>query len=333
MVNKLISQLTSVEILTPKLDDTLWFFKDVLGLYEVGRKDRSVYLRGWEDWYTYSLKITEASTSGVKEITWRTYSEEDLYTAIKMIESKGLGLGWDNGEPDMGLGKGYKFMLPSGQVGKLVWEMKLWRASGNLRSGYKARPMKKPLQGVQARDLAHVFIFAFDPNSLKSTVDLFKSLTWHVTEILKEGDQRIAYWGAFNGTAHDMAIALDPSGIPGRLNHLTFNVDYADDILRAADFYSDYGVEIVGGPLRHGITDSHSLYVKEPGGNVVEVLHGGYINVVPDWEPVIWDTKEDENRWLYYWGHVKEAFWDGSPVPKDKIDPEIRELIRQKLGK
>ncbi|TRM92166.1 catechol 2,3-dioxygenase, partial [Sulfolobus sp. B1] len=186
---------------------------------------------------------------------------------------------------------------------------------------------------VQAGDLAHVFIFAFDPNALKSTVDLFKSLTWHVTEILKEGDQRIAYWGAFNGTAHDMAISLDPSGVPGRLNHLTFNVDYADDILRAADFYSDYGVEIVGGPLRHGITDSHSLYVKEPGGNVIELLHGGYINVVPDWEPVVWDTKEDEYRWLYYWGHVKEAFWDGSPVPKDRVDPELRELIRQKLGK
>lgn len=332
MVNKILNQLVSVEILTPRLNDTLWFFKDVLGLYEVDRKGSSVYLRGWQDWYTYSLKITEAETSGVKEITWRAYSEEDLQKAVELINSKGLGLGWDNSEQHMGIGKGYRFILPSGQIGKIVWEMKLWRATGALRSGYKARPMKKPLQGVQAKDLSHIFIFAYDPNSLSSTVNLLKSLSFKVNEILKEGDQNIAYWMAVNGTAHDLAVALDPSGVPGRLNHVTFNVDYADDILRAADFYSDYGVEIVGGPLRHGITDSHSLYVKEPGGNVIELLHGGYINVVPDWEPVVWDTKEDENRWLYYWGHVKEAFWDGSPVPKNKVDPELREIIRQKLG-
>jgi len=332
MVNKLISQLLAVEILTPRINDTLWFFKEVLGLHEVGRKGRSVYLRGWEDWYAFSLKVTESDTSGVKEIIWRAYSEQDLIDSVRIIDSYGLGLGWDEGEPDMGIGKGYKFILPSGQIGKIVWEAKIWRASGELKSGYKARPMKKPLKGVQARDLAHIFIFAFNDNALAKTVELLKRLTFKTNEILKEGDKMLAYWMAVNGTSHDIAIGLDSSGIPARLNHVTFNVDYADDILRAADFYTDYGLEIVGGPLRHGITDSHSLYVKEPGGNVIELLHGGYINVVPDWEPVVWDVKEDENRWLYYWGHVKEAFWHGSPMPPTKVAEEIKEIVRQKLG-
>ncbi|MCG3109204.1 hypothetical protein L3N51_01494 [Metallosphaera sp. J1] len=332
MVNKLLSQLASVEILTPKIDDTLWFFKDILGLHEVGRKGRSVYLRGWEDWYSYSLKVTESDTSGVNEITWRTYSEQDLRDAVGIIESKGLGLGWDQGEPDMGIGKGYRFVLPSGQVGKVVWEMKTWRASGDLRSGYRARPMRKPLRGVQARDLSHIFIFAHDDNALTQTVGLLKQLTFKVNEILKEGEHSVAYWMAVNGTAHDLAIGLDPEGVPARLNHVTFNVDYADDLLKAADFYTDYGLEIVGGPLRHGITDSHSLYVKEPGGNVIELLHGGYINTVPDWEPVVWNTKEDGDRWLYYWGHVKEAFWLGSPIPANKVSDDLKEIVRQKLG-
>ncbi|ADX84471.1 VOC family protein [Saccharolobus islandicus] len=332
MVNKLLSQLANVEILTPKIDDTLWFFKDILGLYEVGRKGKSVYLRGWEDWYTYSLKVTESDTAGVKEIVWRTYSEKDLIDAINIVNSNGLGLGWDEGEPDMGIGRGYKFILPSGQIGKLVWEMKTWRASGELRSGYKARPMKKPTKGVQAKDLSHIFIFAYNDGALAKTVELLKKLTFKVNEILKEGDKKIAYWMAVNGTAHDLAIGLDPSGVPARLNHVTFNVDYADDILRAADFYTDYGLEIVGGPLRHGITDSNSLYVKEPGGNLIELLHGGYLNVVPDWEPVVWDTNEDGDRWLYYWGHVKEAFWHGSPIPATRISDELKEIVRQKLG-
>ncbi|ARM74707.1 VOC family protein [Acidianus manzaensis] len=332
MVNKILSQLVNVEVVTPKIDDTLWFFKDILGLNEIGRKGRSVYLRGWEDWYTYSLKVTESDTAGVREITWRAYSEQDLMEAVKIINSYGLGLGWDDGEPDMGVGKGYKFVLPSGQIGKIVWDLKLWRASGNLRSGYKARPMKKLPQGMQAKDLSHIFIFAYNDSALAKSIELLKKLTFKVNEILKEGDHTIAYWMAVNGTAHDLAISLDPSGVPGRLNHVTFNVDYADDLLRAADAYSDYGLEIVGGPLRHGITDSHSLYVKEPGGNIIELLHGGYINTVPDWEPVVWDTKEDENRWLYYWGHVTEAFWNGSPIPPNKVLDEIKEIARQKLG-
>ncbi|AWR95601.1 VOC family protein [Acidianus brierleyi] len=332
MVNKILSQLTSVEILTPKVDDTLWFFKDLIGLHEVGRKGRSIYLRGWEDWYTYSLKITESDTTGVAEINWRTYSEQDLLDAVKIIESYGLGLGWDNGDSEFGIGKGYKFLLPSGQVGRITWEMKTFKSSGNLRSGFKARPMKKPTIGVQAKDLSHVFIFAYNDQALAKSVDLLKRLSFKVNEMLKEGNHTIAYWMAVNGTAHDLAISVDPSGIPGRLNHFTYNVDYADDLLRAADTFSEYGIEIVGGPLRHGITDSHSLYVKEPSGNTVELLHGGYTNVVPDWEPVVWDTKEDENRWLYYWGHVTEAFWDGSPIPPSRVSEELKELARQKLG-
>ena len=332
MVNKILSQLASVEILTPKIDDTLWFFKDILGLHEVGRKGRSVYLRGWEDWYSYSLKVTESDTSGVNEITWRTYSEQDLIDAVKIIDSRGLGLGWDQGEPDMGIGRGYRFVLPSGQIGKVAWEMKTWRASGELRSGYRARPMRKPLRGVQARDLSHIFLFAYNDDSLAQTVSLMKQLTFKVNEILKEGEHTGAYWMAVNGTAHARAIGLDPQGTPARLNHVTFNVDYADDLLKAADFYTDYGLEIVGGPLRHGITDSHSLYVKEPGGNVIELLHGGYINTVPDWEPVVWNTKEDGDRWLYYWGHVKEAFWLGSPLPANKVSDDLKEIVRQKLG-
>lgn len=334
MVNKIVSQLVSIEILTPKFEDTLWFFKEILGLYEVGRKGRSAYLRGWDDWYTYSLKVTESDTAGVREITWRAYSEQDLMEAVRIIDSYGLGLGWDEGDPEMGVGRGYRFLLPSGQIGKIVWDMKLWRASGELRSGWKSRPMKKLLRGVQARDLSHLFVFAYNDQALAKTVELLKKLTFKVNEVLKDGDTTLAYWLAVNGTGHDIAVGLDPigNGIPGRLNHITFNVDYADDLLRAADSFGDYGLEIVGGPLRHGITDSHSLYVKEPGGNLVELLHGGYLNVVPDWEPIVWDRKEDGDKWLFYWGHVTEAFWHGSPLPPTKVSDELKELARQKLG-
>jgi len=331
MVNKILSQLVSVEILTPKIDDTLWFFKEFFGLTEVGRKGRSVYLRGWQDWYAYSLKVTESDTSGIREIVWRAYSEEDLAQAVKIIDSYGLGLGWDEGEPEFGIGKGYRFLLPSGQIGRIVWEMKTWRATGDLRSRFKVRPARKTNKGMQVRYLDHVFVHAFSPESLAKTVELLKKLSYKVNEIIKDGNVNLVYFMAVNGSSHDFAVGLDPSGVPGRLNHLTYQSDYIDDILRAADLYAEYGLEIVAGPLRHTPTDTFSIYVKEPGGNTVEILHGGYINVVPDWDPIVWDVKEDD--WIKFWGYVNvELLLKGSPFPPNKVSEELKELARQKLG-
>ncbi len=44
-----VAQLAHVEIYTPDLDGTLWFFKDLLGLEEAERVGDSVYLRAYED--------------------------------------------------------------------------------------------------------------------------------------------------------------------------------------------------------------------------------------------------------------------------------------------
>lgn len=45
-----VAQLSHVEIYTPDLEGTLWFFKDLLGLEETERRGDSVYLRAYEDW-------------------------------------------------------------------------------------------------------------------------------------------------------------------------------------------------------------------------------------------------------------------------------------------
>jgi catechol-2,3-dioxygenase len=39
-----VAHLGHIELLTPKLCESLWFFVDVLGLTETGREGNSVYL-------------------------------------------------------------------------------------------------------------------------------------------------------------------------------------------------------------------------------------------------------------------------------------------------
>ncbi len=59
-----IAHLGHVELLTPRPDESLRFFVDVMGMTESGRAGASVYLRGWDDYERYSLKLTAARHVG-----------------------------------------------------------------------------------------------------------------------------------------------------------------------------------------------------------------------------------------------------------------------------
>src|SRR5262249_21215294 len=54
-----LAHLAHVELFTPKPDESLRFFVDVMGMTESGRSGQSVYLRGWDDYEHHTLKLTE----------------------------------------------------------------------------------------------------------------------------------------------------------------------------------------------------------------------------------------------------------------------------------
>ena len=51
-----IAQLAHVEIYTPKPDETVWFFTELLGMEKTEALGQSVYLRAYEDFYHHSRK-------------------------------------------------------------------------------------------------------------------------------------------------------------------------------------------------------------------------------------------------------------------------------------
>ena len=53
-----LAHLGHLELLTPKPDESLRFFVDVLGMTETARQGESVYLRGWDDYEHHTLKLT-----------------------------------------------------------------------------------------------------------------------------------------------------------------------------------------------------------------------------------------------------------------------------------
>ena len=67
-----VAHLAHAELFTPNLEGTLWFFTELLGMYESERIGDSVYLRAYEDPYHHSLKVTASDQSGIGTMGWRT---------------------------------------------------------------------------------------------------------------------------------------------------------------------------------------------------------------------------------------------------------------------
>jgi catechol-2,3-dioxygenase len=66
-----LAHLGHMELLTPKPEESQKFFVDVMGMTISGRKGESVYLRGWDDYERYSLKLTASKTSGMEHMALR----------------------------------------------------------------------------------------------------------------------------------------------------------------------------------------------------------------------------------------------------------------------
>src|SRR5215467_1896641 len=131
-MNMDIAQLVSVALFSPKPDETVTFFHDLLGMEISNWEGQSVYLRAYEDFYQYTLKITEAAQPGLQEVTWRAASAEALERRVKLIEAAGIGVGWT--DKDYAHGHAYNFRTPDGHPMKVLWDLDYFAAPPDLKS-------------------------------------------------------------------------------------------------------------------------------------------------------------------------------------------------------
>ncbi len=79
-------------------------------------------------------------------------------------------------------------------------------------------------------------------------------------------------------------IALFPSAEPG-VQHVNFQVESADDIMRSYYFLTEHQVRIVFGPGRHATSGAQFLYFEGPDGMVYEYSHGVRLIDDADYRP------------------------------------------------
>ncbi len=325
-----IAHLGHVELLTPKPDESLWYFRDLLGMEIAHREGRSIYLRGYGDYAAATLKLTEASQAGVGHVSWRTVSKQALDRRVKAIEDTGLGVGWTNG--DYGHGRSYSFTDPDGHPMEIYYEEEKYDPPAELRSALRNQPMRYSGRGVGVRKTDHLALLCKDVAANRSFVEQTLGLQLREQIRFDDGATEIGSWLSSNAVHHEVAYVRDSRALRGRLHHFSLWVDNRDDVLRAADIFRENGIEIEAGPSRHNNSQAFYLYSREPGGNRIEVYTSGFFVLAPDFEPIVWNEENREGG--VYWGaKLPESFSTyGTPdvaaqqdvvvVPGPVIDPQ-----------
>lgn len=318
-----VAQLAHVEIFTPKPEETLWFFKDLLALEETEREGQSVYLRAYEDFYHHTLKVTESDKPGLGHVAWRADSPQALERRVQALEASGAGRGWIDG--DRGHGPAYRFETPDGHKMEILWEVDYYEAPEDKRTELLNRPQKRPLKGVPVRRLDHVNLLCSEVSPNKEF--LMQQLGFRLREhiVLNDGSEAGA-WLSVSPLVHEIAVMGDRMGARGRLHHICYWYGIPQHNSDIAEVFSEYGIQIEAGPGKHGISQALFMYVFEPGGNRVELFgDAGYLIFDPDWKPVTWNEENLEKGIIFYGSPLPaEYFLYGTP-PVEKQEERVQE--------
>lgn len=307
-----IAHLGHFEIFTPKPDESVWFFREILGMEETDRQGQSVYMRAWGDYEHTTLKITEAKQAGLGHVGWRTWSPQALDRRVQALEAASAGRGWIDG--DIGHGRAYQFEDPDGHKMELYYEVQKYVAPPNLHPKLINAPQKFTGRGCSVKRIDHVNVMCSNVTPNREFIQ--NTLGFHLRELLQpeEGGTEEGAWLSVTPLVHDIAYTRDFTNTRGRLHHIAYWLDNQEEVLRTADILSDNDVFIEAGPAKHNITQAFYLYCYEPGGNRVEIYSSGYLIFAPDWQPITW-RKTDRGRGVYWGGTLPESFKTyGTPV-------------------
>lgn len=293
-----VAHLGHVELLTPKPEESLRFFRDVMGMTVSGQKGDSVFLRGWDDYERYSLQLTASGTSGLGHAAFRTRSAQALERRLAALRAGGHEVAAV--ENNFGHGTGWRFRDPDGHVFELYWDSEWYEAPAERRPSLKNQAERYPARGVNVRRIDHFNCLAVDVRACREFFE--RSLGFRCTERIElDSGVEAGMWLTCTNKSYDFAFTKEAHGVPGRFHHVTFALDSREAILQAADTFLEAGVQIETGPHKHAVQQTFFLYVFEPGGNRVEVAHAGArLILAPDWRTITWT--ETERRKGQAWG-------------------------------
>ena len=266
------------------LDESVRFYKEVLGLVETGRDAQGrVYFKCWDERDHHSYVIREADRAGIDFFGFRVLDTATLDKLDADLKAYGLKTERIPAGEMLATGERVRFELPSGHL------MELFADKAKVGNGI---PLVNPAPWAKARDngiapvrLDHALLYG--PNVADVQKIFTEVLGFYLVErvLTPDGNGNAAIWLSCGQKVHDIAFAEYPE--PGKLHHCSFLMESWEQVLRAGDIMSMSAVPVDIGPTRHGVTRGCTIYAWDPSGNRFETFCGGHLPY-PDYETMTW---------------------------------------------
>src|SRR5207247_6099539 len=141
------------------------------------------------------------------------------------------------------------------------YETTHYAPSASERPYLKNQPQRLPHGGARARQLDHLNLLSSDV--LRDRAFFQRSLGFRLSEHIVMDDGREAgAWLRVTNKSYDLVFTQDATGARGRLHHLAYRLANLEDVLRAADLYTEHGLPIENGPGTHTIGPTFLMSVS-----------------------------------------------------------------------
>lgn len=311
----MILRLAHVVVAVDDLDTAHAFYVDLLGFVEHRRDADTLYLRGAEEFDTWSLALKEAGGPGLIHTAFRVSDEADLDSLERLHQQLGVPTRFVAAGAEPGQGRALRLVTPDGHAIEFVYEVE--EIDPHDGDGALRLPMRNSSSnpGVPPTRLDHVSMrVPAVPTSLPYWVE---QLGFSVSEYwMNDQDEPHVAWIRRTTTTHD--VALGTNGVAA-CHHFAYTVSDPHDLLRAADLIGDsrQAPLLEWGPSRHGATNAFAMYIRDPSGNRVELFNGDYVRDL-DRDPLYWRPSDYQVQGHSWWGNqAPPTFGETAPLRRD----------------
>ncbi len=276
------------------LEESVKFYRDVLGLIETGRdKQGRVYFKAWDERDHNSFVLRKSDSAGIDFFAFKVACKATLDKLDSDLRAYGCPTERIPAGEMLETGERVRFRIPTGHLIELYAEKK---DVGNGQPYVNPNPWIPDLKGIAPVRMDHALLYGGDIDGVRKLFTEVLGFGLVERVLMEDGKTDLAIWLSASTKAHD--IALVRHNQDNKLHHVAFLLDTWEQVLRAADIMSMNKVSIDIGPTRHGITRGTTIYAFDRSGNRFETFCGGY-NWYPDMKPITW-TWEEAGPGIFY---------------------------------
>ena len=264
-------------------------YGDRMGLHEVMEDaDGCVYFKPWDEHDHHSIVLRPADRPGMDYFAFKVYDDDTLTRLAPKIEAFGLPVTKIAAGVYPKSGRRLEFDLPSGHTMQLYAEKEL---IGNTMGYHNpgVTPDEGVVRGFRVNRLDHILLGGVN---IDENVRLFREVfDFDLSEKIIDAESKASLAVFLTGSTkpHDIAFVLQPR--PNLFHHVSFWLESAHDVIKAADLIGKYRIPVEVSPNRHGVTRGMTVYFFDPSGNRNEVFAEGYVHY-PDVPTLVWDTND-----------------------------------------